>query len=86
MTEKDRSDININDYLTNGHVLKASQQAVLCSCYLFVKAPPEPKIAVETVSTNELSENEKRVRLNFKALLGEAGHIDIYRPMVRNEN
>lgn len=86
MTEKDRSDININDYLTNGHVLKASQQAVLCSCYLFVKAPPEPKIAVETVNTNELSENEKRVRLNFKALLGEAGHIDIYRPMVRDEN
>lgn len=47
LTEKPRPEIDINDYLTNGHALKASEQAELCSCYLFVKEPAEPKTSVE---------------------------------------
>ena len=86
LTEKERPDININDYLTNGHGLKASSQAVICNCYLFVKQPAEPKIGVPFKSALDLTEYEIRVRLNFKSLLKEAGVMDMYKPLVKDEN
>jgi hypothetical protein len=88
LQEKERPDIDINDYLTSGHELKAAQKAELSTCYLFVREPPEPKTVIDAQSLQlkQLSENEARVRLNFKALLKEAGSLDSYLPLIRDEN
>lgn len=55
-------------------------------CYLFLKKPGEPKIKVPFNDSVELDENERRVRLNLKALLKESEEIDSYRPLVKDLN
>ncbi len=55
-------------------------------CYLIMKQPPEPKIVVTFESRLVLSADEKRVRVNLKALLKESERIDLFRPAIIDDN
>lgn len=51
-----------------------------------MKQPPEPKIVVAYESRQNLSADEKRVRVNLKALLKESERIDQFKPAMLNDN
>lgn len=86
MTEKTNNSYDVNEYLTDGQELRAKEIGQLSVCYLFLKKPGEPKISVPFKDSVELDANERRVRLNLKALLKESEEIDSYRPLVKDLN
>lgn len=83
----ERSNVNINDYLTDGQELDpASYGAMLTVYYLFVKQPAEPKIVVEYKPQQLLDADQLRVRINLKALLMDSEVIEQYRSLLNDEN